>query len=264
MEALQDRKSKSSTKVGKCELCQTDELELQNSHFIPKFVYARLNLVKKTGTRIEISDNKLRLYNLDTQITGYKFCAECEKKLDQGGENYFAKVGIPSKQSRIPILWEKVKQHVTSDKCRALPDQITGIDSKQIYHFALGLFWRATLSWDKHQAITIPVGVTEEIRKYLDKGGDFPVNVQIGVFLDMENERYSVALPSMKGGTIWFTIMQLDFILYVDCHTVSSGNEILPLFYSIDSAVSNCHAKIAEQIYEDSTPHGKVRKSFSI
>jgi hypothetical protein len=68
-----------------CRLCG-NKRQLRESHVFPKGIYARFVSDKRRGGSL------LDLRNMREHSIQFKrrwFCAECEQRLDQGGENYF-------------------------------------------------------------------------------------------------------------------------------------------------------------------------------
>ncbi|PHM64469.1 hypothetical protein Xsto_03005 [Xenorhabdus stockiae] len=74
----------------KCALC-CKEAKLQESHFIPKFVYKKMNEYKDKDKKIMIVDNKMDNYPVGKQIKKLLLCSNCEGILSKNGESYFAK-----------------------------------------------------------------------------------------------------------------------------------------------------------------------------
>ncbi|EEG87761.1 hypothetical protein PROPEN_00062 [Proteus penneri ATCC 35198] len=65
-------------KIGTCALCDSDNIELQLSHIIPKFVYDWLKETSITPFIRDIKNVNIRHQDGDKQ---YLLCNVCEKKL---------------------------------------------------------------------------------------------------------------------------------------------------------------------------------------
>lgn len=98
-----------------CRLCR-EERQLRDSHVFPRGIYTRF-----------VSDNRrggslLDLRNMRERSIQFKrrwFCAECEKRLDAGGENYF-------------FRWLGTVQP-------------TSVYEPMLYYFAVSVSWRCAL-----------------------------------------------------------------------------------------------------------------------
>jgi hypothetical protein len=77
-------------KRGKCELCHRIR-DLHDSHYLPKAGYksAREGSLANPNP-IVLAGGKAR--HSSVQIRGYKFCTECEGRLNKGGEAWVLKV----------------------------------------------------------------------------------------------------------------------------------------------------------------------------
>lgn len=76
--------------IKRCELCNS-QLDLQDSHFIPKFLYKELERIKKKGTKVRLVNNEDKCFPLGIQIKRHKLCKKCEGLISCNGEEYFSK-----------------------------------------------------------------------------------------------------------------------------------------------------------------------------
>ena len=135
-------------KKGKCELCHLVR-DLHDSHFLPRGGYKRTRAkVLKNPNPMILSGGKIK--QSSRQVSDYKFCTECEARLNNGGENSVLSV-VPADYG------EKFKIH---DRLRGVTpivvrdgfllfreSSISAIDLQSLIYFGMSIFWRATLRW---------------------------------------------------------------------------------------------------------------------
>jgi hypothetical protein len=134
---------------GRCELCRAVG-ELHNSHYLPRGGYRRLRApALKNPNPVVISGGKVKQSSL--QVRDYKFCADCEQRLNSGGEGW-----IPGKisQDYAAPLWihgvldlAKSKAVRAGDSLLFPQAAIPEVDVSRLTYFGLSIFWRGTRSW---------------------------------------------------------------------------------------------------------------------
>ncbi|WP_311748748.1 hypothetical protein [Proteus penneri] len=108
-------------KIGTCALCDSDNIELQLSHIIPKFVYDWLKETSITPFIRDIKNVNIRHQDGDKQ---YLLCNVCEKKLavyeNELASYFFKKIANYRTQKKEIQITEKMRMAVLSILWRAL------------------------------------------------------------------------------------------------------------------------------------------------
>ena len=172
---------------GKCELCGTVR-DLHDSHYLPKGGYKRNRAGQlKNPNPVVISNG--RAMQSSHQIRDYKFCAQCEKRFNDGGEAWVL--------SQIPADYAKpFPLHNVLDVSKAVryadgtmlfpAANIPAVDLKKLVYFGMSLFWRGTRRWSPVDGGTPPkiyLNLKQEkaIRKFLLGKTTLPDDVVITV-----------------------------------------------------------------------------------
>jgi hypothetical protein len=152
-------------KRGKCELCHRIR-DLHDSHYLPKAGYksAREGSLANPNP-IVLAGGKAR--HSSVQIRGYKFCTECEGRLNKGGEAWVLKV-TPKTYGGKFAIHEMIRDapviHMREGFVLLESTKIPTIDMEKLIYFAMSIFWRGTLKWSDVQGGKIPT-VTLNIRQ---------------------------------------------------------------------------------------------------
>ena len=119
------------------------------------------------------------------QISDYVFCGNCEQIFNESGERWV--IAHLAREQGSP-LYETLEKHKPffqdKDFSTYAGTDIAAIDVNKIVHFALGLFWRASVhSWrTKGRRIRIDLGrYGEPIRQFILGIGPFPARVFLSV-----------------------------------------------------------------------------------
>ena len=130
-----------------CALCGLKK-ELQNSHFMPKFLYRELKkpFPANYGGVLLVDDDKA--FYVGKEIKKYLLCADCEHKFSQNGEDSVAREIMT--QNNFPLL-EKLrplKEKYLIEPCFHVKElqPIPLINCNAFFYFALSIIWRATIT----------------------------------------------------------------------------------------------------------------------
>lgn len=182
--------------IGKCKLCKTSGVELQESHIIPKWAYKRLRDYSPSAGNpnpIVITDG--RAAQVSNQITEYLLCRNCEQRFGQV-ESYISEIAYSNDGTPIPLQILGIK-HDTSSRFVTL----TALDIDKIKYFAASVIWRAHVSKRK---LSLGDKYGEDLRSYLHGSGSFPNNFRISIVIldqpiDSRHPRHNVvAFPTTK------------------------------------------------------------------
>jgi hypothetical protein len=175
--------------VGQCKLCLRSEVELQESHFIPKAAYKavqKLAGVTPLNVRGEITVQK------NDQITAFLLCATCEDRFNKNGENWVIshcnRPGSGFKLYDLLQTLQPVRDPDEPDLKMYAAASIAEIDASKLAYFVLSVLWRGSIHnwrWGKDELHTDRLGTKyeDEFRRYLLGESDFPQNVAIHVFV---------------------------------------------------------------------------------
>jgi hypothetical protein len=216
---------------GTCKLC-LQEKQLVSSHLMPRALYQYC--YKDEHRPIKYGDGFL--LPTDRQTQDYLLCENCEDILNKGGESWIADK-LATWERRFPLYdtLTKFPPDFNEDGMVvyfAVKNPEIKID--QLAHFALGLFWKASVHPWKAGRIEprIELGpYSEEIRKWLRGEGAFPKNVYLIAVVERP-ARAQIALndPYESGNDGWrsfFThVPGLLFMLAVG-KTVDEGTRVL-------------------------------------
>jgi hypothetical protein len=166
-------------KTGKCPGCKKTK-QLVSSHLVSRAVYDYLRTDQLHP--IVVGGGEIRATT--DQLQAELLCQDCENILNRGGEQWM--VGKLCEFDRRFPLYEIVRQRAPlyADWDREIfaacanPD----IDVQSISHFALGIFWKASIHpWQFGEISLGPY--SEAIRTWLRGETGFPKNVALNVIL---------------------------------------------------------------------------------
>jgi hypothetical protein len=208
--------------IGECALC-LNERELRRSHFLSAGAYRRLR--SATGT---IKDPILitAKFSMATsqQLADYLLCAECEQRLNRGGENYA--LSQMNDKGNFP-LHDRLKVSPRMDF--TLGEEIysglaIGVDTEKLAYFALSVIWRSAVhTWrgpNGHIARSVELGEYQEpIRRYLMGEDAFPdVSVIVNVCTDWHSQGMVYAPTprlNVPGRAVAFLMCGLHFQVFL-------------------------------------------------
>lgn len=173
--------------LGKCELCHFTR-DLHDSHYLPKGGYKRSRAPNlKNPNPIVLSDGKAK--QSSNQIRDYKFCTECEKRFNIGGEAWvISKVPAQyGEKFEIHSLLDTATPSVARDGFLLFPAaNIPDIDLTKLVYFGMSMFWRATLDWSPVDGGIPPklfmnARQKEAVRQFLLGNGSLPKDMVLTV-----------------------------------------------------------------------------------
>jgi hypothetical protein len=193
---------------GFCKLC-LKEKQLVSSHLIPRALYAYC--YKDEHRPIKYGDGFL--LPTDRQTQDYLLCTDCEDTLNQGGESWISdKLATWERTFPLYDILRKLPADFDEDGMAVyFAAKNPEIKIDKIAHFALGLFWKASVHPWKAGEIEprIELGpYSEDIRKWLIGEASFPKNIYLIAALERP-ERAQIALndPYRSRGNGWHSFI---------------------------------------------------------
>jgi hypothetical protein len=123
-------------------LCLEEDVELLNSHIVPKWAYRRLIERDDDGRKcdpVSISNGSSILTS--SQIREYLLCGKCEKTLGRD-EDYVARLAY-QKDGRLGLLEMTTRLQLPNHKAGMTVDRL---DCGSVIRFAASVLWRAHVS----------------------------------------------------------------------------------------------------------------------
>jgi len=161
------------------------ERPLQDSHFIPARVYRYCREGNFSPLRVGLG----HIFPTDRQTTDYLLCKSCEDVLNKGGESWILDK-LATWERTFP-LYDLLTQAppILNEAGSAvyLTAQNKSIAVEKVTHFALGIFWKASVHpWRGDiQEPRIELGpYSESIRKWLLDETAFPEYVYLHVIVE--------------------------------------------------------------------------------
>lgn len=262
--------------MGKCALCGPDNGEarvLRKSHFLPKAIYRYFNRSKAEGTNLLLRpQEEEKVFSMGKQIVQALLCDTCEGLMSAKGEDYYLSMvlkideedKLPSPvhqillKSLVPV-WNQSAPHALYGPNLILSvgtNFLPAIKSRQLYHYAIGLFWKATFDgWEHCTAMPLGPSLVEQMRKFL-LGGDFLQGYIVRVVPSFWRAKFGAVFPTLVQGQPFFSIQQFDFYLEKADRQFRSATSMgaVPLLYTVDSMRSErayrgavAHYRKAEQ-----------------
>jgi hypothetical protein len=170
--------------IGKCRMC-LHEKTLVRSHLMPAALYDYC----RKGEHGPIKVGGGFVMPTDRQTQDYLLCEDCEDVLNTGGERWILdKLATWERTFPLYDLLTKVPPFFDEDGMVVyLAGQNPEIEVEKLTHFALGLFWKASVhSWRGDTTDPrIDLGpYSEEIRKWLRGQNAFPKYVYLVVVVE--------------------------------------------------------------------------------
>ena len=208
-----------------CRLCQLSDLPLRESHDLPAGLYRIAGSQSDNPNPVLVSASIA--ISTSKQVTAPLLCERCEKRFDQGGEDWILKNCWRDEQT-FPLRDNLLAAGaVQADEIAVFEAaKIAAVDAPKISYFAASIFWRgAAHRWTIQQkpADPLPFGpYTESFRTYL-LGGKWPERAALLVFVGAGMEQFrnvTVALPHRRfreaGFRLYaFTIPGVTFFLFL-------------------------------------------------
>jgi hypothetical protein len=216
-----------NSKTGKCRLCLTEGVELQNSHFLPAAIY---KVLRDEGSR---NSNPWKLsaegaVQTSKQMQEYLLCFKCEQHFREKGEDWVLRhCLLNSGQFRIKkILCARTDDIVNvrdaSGTRGYYASNIPEIDMEALTYFAASIFWHGSIhTWNEDGSVSVRFGpYQEQFRKYLRGEAPFPRYCFLWVCVrdGDEIDRLTYAPIGQKKQMYWmykFPMPGLAFSLFV-------------------------------------------------
>jgi hypothetical protein len=172
---------------------------------------------------VVISDGKA--LQSSRQVSDYKFCAECEGRLNKGGEDWVLKnvprdYGGPFSIHR--ILSNGKPRVIGKEFLLFARESVPGIDIDSLIYFGMSVFWRGTQSWSPVEGgrpAKVHLGRYERsIRMFLLGKGGLPQDVVLTVAVWPYKKVHPMTLfprQDIVGGVrrYWFYFSGFIFLL---------------------------------------------------
>jgi hypothetical protein len=167
--------------IGTCKYCQKPEKRLVESHLVPGAVY---DLCGVKGEVIIVTSRSVSYTG--RQLKYPLLCEPCDGSLSTDGENWtLPLLATPGGGFPLFDLLQEVPPDCSEpDLAGYAAARNPEIDFQKLTHFALGVFWKASVhSWRGGEIENlIQLGpYSEEIRKFLRGEGPFPKYVALTV-----------------------------------------------------------------------------------
>lgn len=162
-----------------CKLCLLEKA-LCESHLMPKGLYRFCRVADCDPVLIT---NKI-MRPTSRQTKRYLLCEGCEQLLNRNGEDWVLPK-LATIEGEFPFYSLLQKQNPLFDEPNAIAYAVSNnadIDRGKLIHFALGIFWKASVhSWKQGStAPRINLGLqSEDLRKFLKGEGGFPQNMAL-------------------------------------------------------------------------------------
>ena len=162
---------------GICKLCLLDK-PLASSHLIPAGVYKYI----RKGEHRPIRVGRGVVLPTDEQTRTYLLCDDCEDILSRGGETWVVSklLTLERKFPLYDLLTQRNPNFDVDGRLTYFAEQNSQIKIAKLTHFALGVFWKASVHpWGLTENDSlIELGpYSEKIRLWLRSEGSFPEHV---------------------------------------------------------------------------------------
>jgi hypothetical protein len=208
-----------------CRLCRLSDLPLRESHYLPAGLYRIVSGLCTNPNPVLVSATVT--VSTSKQVTAPLLCERCEKRFDQGGEDWILK-NCWRDEETFPLRDNLLAAGAVPAEELAVFEaaKIAAVDPSKVSYFAASIFWRgAAHRWTIQQkpADPLPFGPFQEaFRKYL-LGGEWPERAALLVFVGAGMDQFrniTVALPHRRfrqaGYRLYaFTIPGMTFYLFL-------------------------------------------------
>ena len=260
--------------MGNCFLCGALS-ELQDSHFLPKHIYARLeSMVDRRNdhtTMLLTNENVSR--PLSRQLTEHYFCSLCEQMLRSKGEDYFSRDCLPifnPEAPEKPKLLNSIQQiaipnvNANSYDYRPNSGQLALNEERQLLYFVISMFWRASLKWRNYNSINYPADILEEMRLFLLGKKNTIETFKIFVDLPVDKLMYGVILPT----ELKYKGPKIEYLTHIPFYSFrlipeSKKNDEPSILYGINQASQDILFKLFNYKYEQKTERGQRPHTIS-
>lgn len=190
--------------LGTCRLCLNNS-DLVQSHLIPAAVYKLLNSPNAPNPNPILLTSRVRVQT-SREIKDYLLCRNCEEVLNVSGENWVLPrlatgTAFPLYDALTAVAPDVVEPGVAAYAASKNP----AILVEDITHFALGIFWKASVHSWRHgsspsNVSKIELGpYAEHMRNFLRAGAPFPEHIALGVNIMPPPVTTRLSLTPRKG-----------------------------------------------------------------
>ena len=162
-------------KFSTCKLCLLDNVQLQNSHIIPKWAYKEV----RGGSKDIINYAKGIVGYSDKQLKELLLCSACEQKIGLR-ERYIKSISFEKREecNAIHLLNFNVGQSNNNEQIAWTDASL--LDKQSIAYFAVSVIWRASVSSEGKRKVSL--GPYQEVlRRYLNGEIDFPKEANLRI-----------------------------------------------------------------------------------
>lgn len=176
---------------GVCKMCLETKV-LESSHLIPSALY---DYCWGRGGEHPIVITSDAVFSSSREIQHYLLCKTCEDILNKGGESWLAsKLATHERSYPLYDLVLSGQPLFDENDCKVYCTiQNPLIDADKIAHFAMGIFWKASVhSWrGSTDEPMIQLGpYSEKVRLYLKGEAGFPSNMALAAVLSPPDVAY--------------------------------------------------------------------------
>jgi hypothetical protein len=182
-----------------CRLCSRQNVDLRESHLLPRAFYAR---IRKVSGSDPVIVTPTQITQKSRQVKTFLLCSSCEDRLSKRGEKWTLE-NYPQVDGSFPIQNALSKatpiKEQSSDKYYK-GDSVQGISLDKLAYFAVSVFWRAgAYQWNfMDQTHQLSLGPYENaLRLYLLDQASFPNRAALHILVSPTQEhRDGVLFPS--------------------------------------------------------------------
>ncbi len=175
--------------IGTCKLCQRECVELQRSHLLSAAVYRILREENGTSNPNPVQITPEGRVQSSKQQRAHLLCRSCEAILSRQGEDWIFRNTMKNDGS-FPLsdLLRTYKPsvgtlegHTRLYEANLIPE----INAAAITHFAIGIFWKASLyPWNTDKTIPVKLaGYDDAFRRFLLGEAGFPQDAVLTVYV---------------------------------------------------------------------------------
>lgn len=150
---------------GICKLCLKDS-DLQKSHLISAAIYKICRTPNGKGDPSPLMITMKNVRRTSKQATAHILCRDCEQLLSRQGEDWVIPRLANKKGFALAEMLKSsgVRGMMSSGEMTYLAAGVKGIDLQKIIHFAMGIFWKASV----HDWGSIEVTSRVKLGKYAE------------------------------------------------------------------------------------------------
>lgn len=212
-------KAKSGLLKDICPLCLIEK-PLIESHLTSKGIYP---LVRGEANDTILLNSRVIMHT-SRQTKDLLLCQECDNSLSKNGENWIIpKLARPDGQFPLLDILEKLPPDAEKKEFKIYyTAKNLSIDVHKIVHFAMGIFWKASVhSWAGHgYTPKIELGpYRDNVRVFLRENAPFPANVSLTVFIAPRDRALTTIGEPCRGKArtyrnFAFYVPGIQFVLY--------------------------------------------------